>query len=97
MAPPPDASQWYRLESVHLPNGPDGAMGDNVGVCMPWQWPDAFAGITAARLWAVMRRFFTKVAQVIEKDAPATAEKLRRASPHWPAPARGSRPRPRPP
>lgn len=27
--------------------------------------------------------FFTKVAQVIEKDSPATAEKLRRASPHW--------------
>ena len=30
-----------------------------------------------------MRRFFTKVAEVIEKDSPATAEKLRRASPHW--------------
>jgi site-specific recombinase XerD len=44
---------------------------------------DSIAGITAARLWAVMRRFFIKVAEVIEKDAPATAEKLRRASPHW--------------
>jgi len=41
------------------------------------------AGITATRLWSVMRRFFTKVAEVIEKDSPATAEKLRRASPHW--------------
>lgn len=41
------------------------------------------AGITAARLWSVMRRFFTKVAEVIEADSPATAEKLRRASPHW--------------
>jgi len=43
---------------------------------------DSTAGITAARLWAVMRRFFTQVAKAIEKDVPATAEKLRRASPH---------------
>lgn len=41
------------------------------------------AGITATRLWSVMRRFFTKVAEVIEADSPATAQKLRRASPHW--------------
>jgi len=41
------------------------------------------AGITATRLWSVMRRFFTKVAEVLEVDSPATAEKLRRASPHW--------------
>ncbi|WP_143343584.1 site-specific integrase, partial [Delftia sp. K82] len=44
---------------------------------------ESTAGITATRLWSVMRRFFTKVAEVIEKDSPATAEKLRRASPHW--------------
>ena len=30
-----------------------------------------------------MRRFFMKVAEVIDADSPATAEKLRRASPHW--------------
>ncbi len=41
------------------------------------------AGITTTRLWSVMRRFFTTVAEVIEADSPATAEKLRRASPHW--------------
>lgn len=41
------------------------------------------AGITATRLWSVMRRFFTKVAEVVEADSPSTAEKLRRASPHW--------------
>ena len=41
------------------------------------------AGITTARLWAVMQRFFLKVADVIAADSPATAEKLRRASPHW--------------
>ncbi len=44
---------------------------------------DEGAGISATRLWSVMRRFFRKVADVIEKDSPATAEKLRRASPHW--------------
>lgn len=44
---------------------------------------DDAAGITAARLWSVMRRFFIKVAEVIEAESPATAEKLRRASPHW--------------
>ena len=45
--------------------------------------PDSAASITTARLWAVMRRFFLKVADVIEADSPATAEKLRRASSHW--------------
>ena len=40
-------------------------------------------GISAARLWSVMRRFFAQVADVIEVENPATAEKLRRASPHW--------------
>lgn len=44
---------------------------------------DSAAGITATRLWVVMRRFFMKVAESIETEAPATAEKLRRASPHW--------------
>lgn len=41
------------------------------------------AGITSTRLWNIMRRFFCKVAEVIETDSPATAEKLRRASTHW--------------
>ncbi|MFM9928133.1 site-specific integrase [Variovorax sp. H27-G14] len=44
---------------------------------------DNDAGITATRIWSVMRRFFTQVAGVIETDNPALAEKLRRASPHW--------------
>lgn len=41
------------------------------------------AGITAARLWSVMRRFFTLTADLIQTDRPAVAEKLRHASPHW--------------
>lgn len=44
---------------------------------------ESTAGITATRLWSVMRRFFQKVAEAIEADSPALAEKLRRASPHW--------------
>lgn len=44
---------------------------------------DSLAGITAGRLWGVMRRFFETAAKVIETDSPATAEKLRRATPHW--------------
>jgi site-specific recombinase XerD len=44
---------------------------------------DDARGITGTRLWSVMRRFFTKVAEVLKADSPATAEKLRRASPHW--------------
>ncbi len=30
-----------------------------------------------------MRRFFTQVADLVEERSPATAEKRRRASPHW--------------
>lgn len=44
---------------------------------------DSAIGITATRLWSVLRRFFLQVADVIEADSPALAEKLRRASPHW--------------
>lgn len=40
-------------------------------------------GIHRARLWAVMKRFFATVAQVIRADNPALAEKLLRATPHW--------------
>ncbi|WP_137860684.1 MULTISPECIES: phage integrase family protein [Variovorax] len=44
---------------------------------------DSTSGITATRLWSVVRRFFLQVAEVIEPDNAALAEKLRRASPHW--------------
>jgi site-specific recombinase XerD len=40
-------------------------------------------GITSTRLWSVVKRFFATAADVIEKDAAATAEKLRKASTHW--------------
>ena len=44
---------------------------------------EGVAGFSVAGLWSSMRRFFTQVAEVIEADSPGTAEKLRRASPHW--------------
>lgn len=41
-APPAESSEWYRLESVSLPNGNDGdCLGDNVGVVVPWSPPAA--------------------------------------------------------
>ncbi len=45
--------------------------------------PDSKTGITTSRVWALMKSFFLIVATVIEKESPSTAEKLRKASPHW--------------
>ena len=41
------------------------------------------AGIESTRLWRVLRRFFVLAANTIQDEQPATAAKLRRASPHW--------------
>ncbi|MDB5768007.1 MAG: integrase [Collimonas fungivorans] len=41
------------------------------------------AGITAARLWEIKRRFFALAADTIAGDHPAAAEKLLHATPHW--------------
>ncbi|MBL3961195.1 tyrosine-type recombinase/integrase [Burkholderia sp. KCJ3K979] len=41
------------------------------------------AGIESTRLGRVLRRFFVLSADAIQDERPATAEKLRRASPHW--------------
>jgi site-specific recombinase XerD len=40
-------------------------------------------GITASRLWAVFKRFFSTAAEQLRQVSPSTAEKLRRATPHW--------------
>jgi hypothetical protein len=55
LAPPADKSDWFKLISVDLGNGPYG--GDSVGVVTKWEWPDHLAGITASD--------FDKVAAVI--------------------------------
>jgi len=41
------------------------------------------AAITPARLRVVLRRFFETAAKAVEAEAPATVQKLRRATPHW--------------
>ena len=40
-------------------------------------------GITASRLWAVMRRFFLHAAEALVSASPSTADKLKNATPHW--------------
>jgi len=45
------------------------------------QDPLGTSGITSARVWALMRRFFGLAAKAIEDELPTTAEKLRKASP----------------
>jgi len=44
LAPPLEHSTWYKLHDVALPNL------DQVGVVAPWQWPDAFSGVTTSDL-----------------------------------------------
>jgi site-specific recombinase XerD len=44
---------------------------------------DNAGSITAARLRAVLKRFFVQVADDAQGQSPATAEKLRQASPRW--------------
>jgi len=47
LAPPSEKSDWYKLVSVDLGNGPNGGPGDSVGVVTKWEWPDPLAGMTA--------------------------------------------------
>jgi site-specific recombinase XerD len=44
---------------------------------------DEPAGITASRLWSVMRRFFRQAAAALTHMSPSTAAKLDSATPHW--------------
>jgi hypothetical protein len=36
LAPPAEASTWFKLASVDLGNGSNGGYGDNIGVVVPW-------------------------------------------------------------
>ena len=49
LAPPSERSEWFKLESIDLGNG------DNVGVIVPWQWPNPFDDVTRADLVAVQK------------------------------------------
>jgi hypothetical protein len=92
LQPPADGSDWFRLVSVNLGNGPMGNPGDSVGVVTAWQWPDALAGITGAhfeRVAAVIRsarwrdnpqagKWFGKaVAQALDLDPDNKADKAK--------------------
>lgn len=57
LQPPADKSDWFKLVSVDLGNGPSSGPGDSVGVVTQWEWPDPLAGMTVAD--------FDKVAVVI--------------------------------
>ncbi len=89
-APPADKSDWYRMESVPLGNGPDG--GDNLPVVVPWSPPATFEGISVHDLKAVQDRVASgewrssdqtaewvgyAVADVLKLDVGKTADKRR--------------------
>jgi hypothetical protein len=57
LQPPADKSDWFKLVSIDLGNGPLNGPGDSIGVVTQWEWPDPLAGMTAAD--------FDKVAAVI--------------------------------
>jgi hypothetical protein len=46
LAPPMAHSDWFRLASVALGNGPFGTDGDDMGVIVKWNLPDPTAGVT---------------------------------------------------
>jgi AAA domain len=52
LAPPAEASTWFKLQSVDLGNGETG-FGDSVGVVVSWTWPDLMADVTVSDLQAV--------------------------------------------
>lgn len=54
LAPPAGSSDWFRLASIDLGNGPDGH-GDSVGVVTTWDWPAPFSDVTAADLFRVQK------------------------------------------
>lgn len=57
LAPPVMNSDWFKLSSVNLGNGPLGTDGDSVGVVTKWTLPDPLDGVTG--------RDFDKVASAI--------------------------------
>lgn len=52
LAPPPEGSTWFKMESVALGNGPLNSDGDYIGVVTNWTWPDPLDGISTASLRA---------------------------------------------
>jgi hypothetical protein len=55
LGPPPERATWFRLESIWLGNGPDGSMGDSVGVVVPWEWPNPLEGVSAGHIYHIQQ------------------------------------------
>ena len=56
LSPPSDESDWFKITSVDLANGPLQTAGDSVGVVTTWAWPDAMEGVTGANVDAAFHR-----------------------------------------
>lgn len=54
LAPPPESSDWFRIEGVEIGNG------DSLAVVTAWQLPDATEGVTVAQMEEVRRRLKTQ-------------------------------------
>jgi hypothetical protein len=55
---PPEKAVWRRMIGVKLGNGRDWWQdGDTVGVCIPWNAPDAFSGVSVKDLKRVQDAF----------------------------------------
>jgi AAA domain-containing protein len=79
MAPPTDGSDWYKLASVDLENGPPG-QSDLVQAVERWEWPNPLDGMSAADLFNVQKRIasgeWREDAQAAKWAGQAVAELL---------------------
>lgn len=55
LAPPSEASIWYKMASHVLGNATNERPSDNVGVATLWKWPSAAEGLQVSDLLAVQR------------------------------------------
>jgi hypothetical protein len=91
-AAPCDATPWYRLSSIILPNG------DDVGVVTAWKFPGAFDNVTTAHMERVREMARTgqyradarspdwighAVAEVLDIDAETNAKRIKAILKTW--------------
>jgi AAA domain len=55
-APPPERSEWRKIESVDLGNARDGYPSDQVPVVTAWDWPSPFEDVTVTDLREIQKR-----------------------------------------
>jgi hypothetical protein len=56
LAPPSEASTWFKLESVDLENGTANCPSDRIGVVTRWEPPNAFDDVTMEQMQEVRHR-----------------------------------------